>query len=109
MSGANRSMANAIRSLVSSWDAEFRLDQKTSAETVLVRQQCLYFFPLPQLQGSFLPSFVFSVADRWGMFPVPRARTLRCSMIFGRIPFYLSCYGLGGGGAQPKNQFSGFD
>jgi hypothetical protein len=62
---------------VSSWFSEFTLDQKTSAETALARQQCLYFFPLPQLQRSFLPSLVFSVADRWGMFPVPSRQSFK--------------------------------
>jgi hypothetical protein len=65
------------------WDAEFALDQKTSAETVSARQQCLYFLPLPQLQRSFLPSLVFSVADRWGMFPAPLARALNDTNTWG--------------------------
>src|SRR6266704_1450096 len=67
MSAAKRSTANSSRVEVRSSDAAFTWDHKRSAETVLSRQQCLYFFPLPHPQGSFLPSLVFSSADFCGM------------------------------------------
>src|SRR6266567_988031 len=70
MSCTKRVLANSSRLSVSSWNAVFTLAHRASAEATPARQQCLYFFPLPQPHGSFLPSFIFSSADFCGMFPV---------------------------------------